>query len=81
LLASLAQRPSHGFVDQVVVIFKQKFGDSERVFDLACLNEGERRDDRDAAFPEIAGLRQPVQNLARSHQKMIADDVGGGAIH
>lgn len=73
--ADFAEHPSGGFVNEVVPIVGEHFGDRQRVIEIVVADEVLRGDDGDAAFPERFGLRERVQTIAIAFEQMRADDV------
>ena len=44
--------PAHGFVDQVMLVMQQRFGDPQSVVKSFLLEERKRGNDGDATLPE-----------------------------
>jgi hypothetical protein len=80
LPSGLAQPPSCGLVDQVVLVLEQHLGDLERVGHVALPDEVGGADDSGAALPHVPGARQPVQEIARLVEQVASDDVGGAEV-
>lgn len=73
-LADFAQHPADSLLDEVVFFAQQFLCDLECRRRVAALDEAERADDRDSAFPELVALGEGKEDIARVVEVVLADE-------
>jgi hypothetical protein len=79
--ADLPQHPADGLVDKIARIIQEQVCESKRIFEIAAIDERERRENGDASFPEILRAGELVQNPAIAIDEIDSDDARRAEIH
>ena len=79
--ADFAQHPACGFMDQVLLVEKQDFGNLQCHSKLMPFDKVKGRHDRNSSFPQIFGFSQAVEHRLASVHQVGPDDVLRRRIH
>lgn len=79
--ADFAEHPAGGFVDEVVRVVEEDFGDGEGVGEIVLFDEIESAEDGDAFFPERGGVGEFVEDFAVASEEPLAEDAWSGDVN